>query len=196
MKRAILILVIAALPSAAFAHMPIGGIGSFYNGALHPLFVPAQLLLLIAFGLLLGQKGLEKNLKALVAYVIGAGVGFVAAWFWPAGDKDILLLAGATLIGLLIATDLDLRSWAFPILALLVGLVLGIDSAQEDLPGRERFISLLGTGIVIYLAVLYLTTLAEYLQKKQWGKIGVRIVGSWVAASAVMVLALSIAKPT
>jgi len=36
--------------------------------------------------------------------------------------------------------------------------------------------------------------LAEYLQKKSWGKIGIRILGSWIAASAILVLALALKK--
>lgn len=104
----------------------------------------------------------------------------------------ILLLSAAT--GVLIAINSEVKLLLCMVLAGLAGFSLGIDSAQETLSGKEKFISLFGSGVAINFVLLYPMTIADYFQKKTWQKIGIRIVGSWVAASSVLVLALSFSE--
>jgi len=181
------------MPQLAFAHMPIKGINDFYSGFLHPLFVPAHLLLLISFGLFIGQKRLSSNSTILVVYASAIVIGLLFAWF-SGDEKEIYILSMATLMGLLVASNLSVRLYLILFVSALAGLILGMDSAQETLTGTNKFASLFGSGVAIYFLALYPMILAEYLQKKSWGKIGIRIVGSWVATSAILVLALSLKK--
>jgi len=180
-------------PPMAFAHMPIKGISNFYSGFLHPLFVPAHLLLLISFGLIIGQKRLSSNPTILIVYASATVIGLLFAWFFG-DEKEIYILYMATLIGLLIVTNLSVRLNYILFISALAGLVLGMDSAQETLTGKNKFASLFGSGVAIYFLALYPMILAEYLQKKSWSKIGIRIIGSWIATSAILVLALSLKK--
>jgi hypothetical protein len=60
------------------------------------------------------------------------------------------------------------------------------------LTGKAKFFSLLGSGLGICFLFLYPLAFADYFGDRNWQKIGVRIVGSWVAASAILVLALSL----
>ena len=46
----------------------------------------------------------------------------------------------------------------------------------------------------IYLLLLYPIALADYFNKKAWQKIGIRIIGPWVAASSLLVLTLSLSS--
>jgi len=181
------------LPQMASAHMPIKGINDFYSGFLHPLFVPAHLLLLVSFGLLIGQKRLSNNSMVLGIYASAVAIGLLFAWFFG-DEKEIYVLYIATLIGLLIVSNLSVGLNFILFVSAWVGLILGMDSAQETLMGKSRFASLFGSGMAIYFLALYPMTLAEYLQKKSWGKIGIRIIGSWVATSAILVLALSLKR--
>jgi len=179
------------IPQLVFAHMPIKGINNFYGGLLHPIFVPAHLLLLASFGLLIGQKGLSNNPSILIAYASATAIGLLFAWF-IGDEKEIYILYMATLIGLLIASNLTVGLNFILFISILVGLILGMDSAQETLTGKNKFTSLFGSGIAIYFLALYPMILTEHLQKKSWGKIGIRIFGSWIATSAILVLALSL----
>lgn len=179
-------------PQLALAHMPISGIGNFYNGFLHPVFVPAHLLLLISFALLVGQRGIVNSSRALIAYAVGTLLGLALAWFSSGGDKELYILTASTFIGLLVASNLPIKANIMIVIAVLVGFTLGIDSAQETLTGKDKMASLFGSGVAIYFLLLHPMALAEYLQKKVWGKIGVRVVASWVVASSVLVLALSL----
>jgi len=187
------ICIMLILPQMASAHMPIKGINDFYSGFLHPLFVPAHLLLLVSFGLLIGQKRLSSNPRILVVYASAVAIGLLFAWFFG-DEKEIYVLYIATLIGLLIVANLSVGLNLILFVSAWVGLILGMDSAQETLMGKNKFASLFGSGMAIYFLALYPMTLAAYLQKKSWGKIGIRIIGSWVATSAILVLALSLKR--
>lgn len=182
-----------ALPQLASAHTPIEGIGNFYNGLLHPVLVPAHLLVLIALGLFIGQRGVEDSHSALLAFVIAAAAGLVAAGFSIGGDLERFLLVGAALIGLLTAANLNVGQFGYALLAAAAGLLLGMDTLQESLSGKDKLVSLFGSGVGIYFLFLYPMALADYFKKRPWQLIGVRVVGSWITASSLLVLSLSLA---
>jgi hydrogenase/urease accessory protein HupE len=180
------------VPEFAFAHGPIKGIGNFYNGILHPVFVPAHMLLLTAMGLLIGQKGIEKNLSALASFALGAFIGLSLAWFSFGFDMETYLLCGALVLGILVALELTISPALVALLAFFTGLFIGMDSTQETLTGRDKATALFGTGIGLYVLQLYPMGLAEYFSKKPWQKIGIRVIGSWITAISFLVLALLI----
>ena len=95
-----------ATPGVAFAHSPIKGIDTFYNGLLHPLYVPAHLLLLIALGLFIGQKSPVQNQVAIAALLGATIVGLTMAWFGVDSQLEPALLGVAALVGLLTASNL------------------------------------------------------------------------------------------
>jgi urease accessory protein len=65
---------LAAAPGWALAHSPIPGIASFYSGVLHPFVVPAQLMALLALGLLFGQRGLARLGPAVPALIAALAI--------------------------------------------------------------------------------------------------------------------------
>ncbi len=180
-----------AMSTVSFAHVPLKGVNSFYNGVLHPFLVPSHLLVLIAIGLLVGQQGIKENLLALEVFFAAAIGGLIMAWFSIYTDLQTYLLVLSAIIGLLVAACMVLgRLWC-SVIAGVTGFFLGMDSAQEALQGRERLLALFGSGIGIYLLLLYPMGLTDHFRQRAWQKIGVRIIGSWVAASSFLVLALS-----
>lgn len=183
-----------AVAEPALAHSPIKGIGNFYNGFLHPILVPAHLLLLVAVGLFFGQQGPKKIESALGIFAIATILGLTAAWFSIGTEMETPILVLSAAIGLLIALSPELKMLWCALIALLAGFFLGIDSAQEELSGKIKFVTLFGSGVAIYFLSLYPMALADYFKKKTWQKIGIRILGSWVAASSLLVLALSISE--
>ena len=185
-----------SIPSVASAHSPIKGISSFYNGLLHPVLVPAHLLLIIALGLFFGQQNVKEQQKPLVVFLVATIIGLISAWFSIGGEIEGYLLSGAALIGILITVNRALGQYWCSIIAAFAGFFLGMDSAQETLSGGAKFLSLLGSGNGIYLLPLYPMIFVDSFNKKNWHKIGVRIIGSWVAASSLLVLALSFSTKT
>lgn len=188
---AVLLWVLLMMPGLAFAHVPIKTLNGFYNGLLHPVFVPSQVLLLIASGLFFGQQGVRENLPAVAVFFAATVTGLVAAWFSTGIDLELIILSMAAIIGLLTAASPAAGVYGCSIIAVLAGFIVGLDSAQEYLTGRIKFLSLFGSGVGIYLLLLYPMGVANYFRGRAWQKIGIRIIGSWLAASSLMVLALS-----
>lgn len=180
---------------AALAHSPIEGIGNFYNGLLHPILVPAHLLLIVALGVFLGQQDASVIQTAIAVFAVATVAGLTAAWFSIAYETEAMVLALAAAVGLLIALSPKLSLLWCVVVALSAGLLLGIDSQQAELSGQDRLVALFGSGLAIYLLVLYPMSLADNLKKKEWQRIGIRVLGSWVAASSLLVLTLSFSAP-
>jgi hydrogenase/urease accessory protein HupE len=188
--------IISITPSLVLAHSPIEGVNSFYNGILHPLFVPAHLLLLLALGIFIGQHGVERYRSALRLFLAAIIVGLTVAWFVSNTPVELYLLSGSAIFGILIAANKSIDNYVILFIVLITGFCLGIDSAQETESGMDRLVALLGSGVGVLLLLGFSVLLVDNLNMKNWQKIGVRIVGSWIAASAFLVLALSLAAGT
>lgn len=184
------------LPGAALAHSPFKGLGDFYNGILHPLFVPAQLLVVVALGLVIGQQGVQRHLPVVAGYALGVVAGLTLIGQYPQvvapGQLKVAILGTAVALALLVVPARALPRVLLTVLAALAGLLLGLDSLQSDPAGSARTAALFGSGVALYLLMLYPMTLAEYLQGYIWARIGTRVLGSWIAASALLVLVLAL----
>jgi hydrogenase/urease accessory protein HupE len=183
-------LLIAA--EAAMAHSPIKGLDSFYAGILHPVFVPAHVLSLLALGILFGQQGPRRLQPVILAFLGATAVGLVYAGTGDGRDVGLGLLTVAALSGLLAAAAQPLPTWVNLMLAVTVGALLGADSAQDELAGRARFAALVGSGIALYLLMLYVLVFADGFQRREWQRIGLRVIASWCAAAALLVLVLGL----
>ena len=191
MRRVLAAVLLSMVSGSALAHSPVAGLNQFYNGLLHPLLVPTQLLVLLSLGLLLGQQK-PADVRAAPLMIPSAAVAGLLATLWiPTINVDIYLLAGATVVGLLVASKPSLRwHWCVIAGAVLV-FVIGIDSSQAELSGTTWLLSAVGTLVGICLLLLYAMGLATWCTSTAVKSIGVRIVGSWITASAFLVFALS-----
>jgi hydrogenase/urease accessory protein HupE len=189
--KALVFWALLAIPQLGLAHSPIEGIDSFYSGLLHPVFVPAHLLLVIALGLYIGQRGVKDNQSAVLAFLVAVAIGLIAAWFSVGTNIEVLILSSAAFIGILIVASFAVNPYLCALIAALAGLLLGADSAQETLSGQDKLVTLFGSGLGLYLLLLYPMAAADVFHKKSWQRIGVRVFGSWIAASSLLVLALS-----
>jgi urease accessory protein len=79
------------------------------------------------------------------------------------------------------------------VLAGCVGLAIGLDSPPEVVSVREANWMLIGTGFGATVALILVVEVASRL-KRPMLRIGTRILGSWIAASAILVLALGVAR--
>jgi hydrogenase/urease accessory protein HupE len=187
----ILLLGLFGAPGMVLAHGPISESDHFYHSLLHPLFVPSHLLLLIAFGLLLGQQGAKRSLPALASFSISLIAGLAYTSFSKGVEVDAFLLTATVVIGLVVAAAQAVGLFLCAIAAAFVGFFTGLNALQETIPVTEKLVPLLGSGIGMMLIVLYAMMFADYFSNKVWQKIGLRVIGSWIAASAIMVLALN-----
>jgi len=187
----LLVAALCVLPVTADAHSPVEGMNEFYNGVIHPLLVPAHLLLILATGLFLGQRGPRENRFGLPAFFLASIAGLLMTGFAAAGTVEAFVLAGTLAIGLATAAGRRAPLPLYPAAGAFAGFFLGLDSTPESLAGAERVLALAGTGVGLNLWLIYACGIADFFSKKHWQRIGLRIAGSWLAASSLLVLALT-----
>jgi urease accessory protein len=179
--------------AAAHAHTVIPGIGGFPGGLLHPLLVPAHALTLIALGLLAGTFGIRERLLLLIDFAAASAVAFVLiAMAYSATQAETLILCLGAAMGLLLAADFVPP---FPVAALLAAAIAGavmFDSVPPVLTVTETALSLTGTVLAATALAAATAWLAASLPQRV-RHLAIRIAGSWIAASAIMVLALRFA---
>jgi urease accessory protein len=183
--RLVLIFVAVTTADIAVAHAPMGeGVS---GGLLHPYLVPAHAMSLIALGLFIGRQR-DQGIP-LLTFNIALVAGLIALTFAvgqaPAGE---VLLGNTTLVGVLLAA-----AWTPPrplgwIIAAVSGGALALDSPPETISIAEANLMLLGTGLGALSALGAVVGGASYLTHP-WQRLAVRIVGSGIAASAILMLA-------
>jgi len=194
LARAGMAAVLLAVPGTASAHA-VFGVTGFFGGLLHALVVLSHVLAIMALALLIGQQGWGHGWRhgALAAYVVAvfAGLGAIALAIVPTLAEQALLVF-AMMAGLLAALARPLPPALGALLAAAVGLSLALDSPPEAITLREANLALVGTALGAAIVLLVLVQGTSRL-RRDWQRIGARIVGSWIAASAILVLALRVA---
>ena len=195
-RRALGALIAVVLPPLpAHAHTPIEGLGTFYSHLLHPLSVLSHALLLISVGIMLGQQGRARARRALMV-LAGAFMFGLAAESSTSINivREPMLILAALTIGAAVSLDWRLPDLATSSLAAYSGLLVGLDSGPGLAGLRETALATAG----VTMGVMYLTTTiagALVALDKPWQRVGIRIVGSWIVAVSILVLALSIVGP-
>lgn len=192
--RLFLALAVLLQPQTVLAHSPIKGIGVFLNGMVHPVLVPAQLIIIISLGLWFGQNNPAKHQNAVLSFLAACILGLISAGLFNEKDISTLLLLVAILLGLLVVTGIPTPEFVYYLLGVLSGFILGMDSSPGELAGSAKIASLFGSGVGIYFLMLYAMALSETLSVKPWQTVLVRILASWLSASALMVLALAFSR--
>ena len=168
----------------------------FQQGFWHFLQAPSHIIVLFGLGLLFGQQGVRGLRSGLSGYAIAVIGGLILSQLVSLNWKhDIVLLIQAISVGGLLALRLKLPTWSIILSAAIGGLLIGIDSAPSMIPGMKPSIiyaSLVGTALSTCLAVSLLALPSLALRIPLNGII-LRVLGSWVTASALMVLVLMFA---
>jgi hydrogenase/urease accessory protein HupE len=179
---------------SADAHPVVEGIGGLQGGLLHPLMVPAHLMTLVALGLLAGQQSNRhrRGLMALLAVSLMAGLILVVAAFSPAHQDDVVLAVAAA-AGILVAIARPLPAAISVPLIAIAGAALELDSVPQDISMLTAFLALTGTGAAASTVALTVAETTARL-RRDWQRIGVRVVGSWIAAGAILAVVLRLAR--
>jgi hypothetical protein len=166
--------------------LPAGIVG----GLLHPVSTPAQVVALLGLGLIAGRNFSAAGTVIVAAFALGlaAGLGAIA---WGVGETPAsdVLLASATLCGLLAASGVTTPVLPAVAVALVAGTALGLDSPPESILLGEAVAMLVGTACG-GVAALTMTAFVASRMARLWKGILLRVAGSWIAAIAILVLAL------
>jgi hypothetical protein len=160
------------------------------NGATQ-FFAPTHLLAVVALGVLAGQQAVR---LAVPIAVLGLGVGsLIVASAVRENPAALALLVLAVAAAGLTVIARPLPPWVVAAVALPIGVALPLNAPPQEFTVPAAIVSQLGFGLAAILAFA-LAALVAMQAKVPWQRIGVRIVASWAAASAILVLALRLAR--
>jgi hydrogenase/urease accessory protein HupE len=185
---------IAALawPSRADAHLVQTGFGAFYDGISHLALTPEDLLPTIALGLLAGLRGRRFGRRALLMLPALWLAGGLLGLFVPGVTPESLVTVGSFLVlGGLVAADAKLPVPLFTALAALVGLIHGSLNGAAMAQAGLGSLGLLGIASAVFVLVT-LTSAFVVSRRTPWARIAVRVVGSWVVATGMLMIGWSL----
>jgi hydrogenase/urease accessory protein HupE len=176
---------LTVFPAHVEAHLNSTGLGPVYDGLLHFLQSTEDLIPVLALALLAGQRGAGHSRRVLfvlpVAWFVGGLVGLRA----QAAGSTALTCVSFLLLGGLLAADAKLSLRAITVLAAIVGLFHGyLNGAGMGRPASEGLV-FLGLAFAVFVLVAIAAAFVVSL-RRQWEHIAVRVVGSWVAASGLL----------
>lgn len=182
-------MVALSLPGEALAHSLSKQFGDFYGGLLHPLTSVELALGVLALALVIGQQGKPGARSILGWFFAALGAGALAAPWLQVLDAEIRFggLIATTCLGVVSAAALRLPRAFLPLIGALLGLLFGL--ANGSAISAQTTVHLFAAGVLSggLLAIMpvaaFVTTLDQH-----WQKIGVRIIGSWIAASGFLVI--------
>jgi len=181
--------VVFLFATPAQAHLNATGLGPVYDGLIHFLTSPEDLAAVLALALLSGLRGADYGRRALftvpAAWLLGGLLGLLAS---SANSPAVLSAAWLLVLGGLVALDARLSLRVTTALAGLLGLYHGYFNGAglgESATAAEVLI-----GLVSAIFVLTAISAACVVRlQAPWSRVAVRVVGSWIAASGVLMLA-------
>ena len=185
---ALSLVLLAGLPSAAHAHLVNSGLGPFYNGALHLLLSPGDLLAVLAVSLLAGQSGKAgARWAAIVLPLVWGAAALAGLGLGTAIEAGWLGVALLVLLGVLVAVGVRLPVWAMTCLSALAGLVHGLENGSAFAAAGSDGVVVAGTVATVLTLTLLIAALAVSL-RSAWTRMALRVGGSWIAAVGMLML--------
>jgi len=177
--------------SRAEAHLVTTGLGPVYDGVAHLALSPADLALMVGAALLAAMRGARHGrwLLALLpsAWLAGGMLGLTfpvnAGQGWATGLA--FLLAGG-----LVAADLNLPLPVVSGLVTILGTFLGFLTGAALTAAPSARLELTGEWVALIVIVTLVAGLVVSL-KAFWARIVVRVLGSWIAATGLLLVGWS-----
>lgn len=182
-----ILFVTALFPLPAEAHLNSSGLGPIYDGLLHFLQSPEDGIPVLALALFAGLRGAAYGRRTLFvlpgAWLLGGLAGLAST---SPRNPAILPVFSFLLLGGLVAADAQLSLRATTAIATLLGLVHGYlnGAGMGQQPGVGA-LALLGLVFMVFVLVAVCAAFVVRL-RWQWTRIGVRVVGSWIVASGLL----------
>lgn len=188
------LLAAVAVPGVCLAHGASPGLAGFAQGLIHPLVEPAQLIALLAFVALVGQRGLDPTGWSTGSVAAGACLGMAAAAVLAPWATTLPLLGFAAVCGVAVAAARTATPVLYPWIGAALGVCIGLDALPEGPLSWAWGTTLAGTAAGCWVWPVVGTGVAAAAHRP-WQRVLLRVMGSWMAACALLILALSLATP-
>lgn len=186
-----IILAVLLSPNSVEAHLVTTGLGPIYDGIGHLAPSPEIWVLVISLALLAGLRGAAAGRLALfllpVAWVIGA---LVACQIRTAPPSFISALP-FLIPGVLVAADAHLKPSTVAVVATVFGLGGGWLNGISMEPTQSGWLQLVGAGAALFVVIAIVAAFVIQL-RQPWMRIAVRVAGSWIAATGILLLGCSL----
>jgi hydrogenase/urease accessory protein HupE len=173
------------------AHVSGGGIVDSYSGLLHPFTEPLHIITIVGLGLMLSQQGRAVPPQGWISYTIAALLGLIASNAGLTLPVYMMLYPLAAILGLLVAIKPVLPRLICLLLSIIAGFTLGIDSMTGAEGIGKLIVTVFSTTTGLGIALLIVIGWGDYFTR-DWQKIGIRVIGSWIATSALLVFTLNL----
>jgi urease accessory protein len=181
-------------PAAAHAHLNSTGMGPIYDGISHFLMSPEDLVPVLALALFTGLRGASFGRWALFvlpgAWLLGGLFGLTASATTGGTVPSALWFL---LLGGLLVADAKLSLRVTIALAALLGLYHGYLNGTGMGASGTAAVALLGLISAVFVLVALAAAFVVSL-RAQWTRIAVRVAGSWITASGLLLLGWAIRK--
>lgn len=173
----------------AQAHLAATGMGPLVDGPWHLLISPEDLLPVLALALLAGLRGTAGRAMCTLpaAWLLGMLIGL------PARAVSVGMLGPALwfiVLGSLVFADVRLSLRAMTLLCALLGLVHGYLNGAGLGLSINTIVAALGLGAAVFVLVTLVAALVSRW-RAPWLRIAVRVLGSWIAASGILMIGWS-----
>jgi urease accessory protein len=188
----VFVVLMGAVP--AEAHLNSTGMGPVYDGLMHFLMSPEDFVPVLALALLAGMRGARYGRRTLfivpAAWLLGGILGLSTA---AVTGYAVVAAVWFLLLGLLLAFDAQLSIQMMSVLAALMGLYHGYLNGTGMGPSGTAVSALVGLGFAVFVFIALSSAFVVRLHA-HWARIAVRVAGSWVAASGLLMLGWAIRR--
>jgi hydrogenase/urease accessory protein HupE len=173
-------------PTPSYAHLVNSGLGPFYDGALHLLLTPMDLVGLATLSLFVGSQGAEAGrLLVIVAPIAWLLAGAVALLSQIDGSFTVVNASTLVLLGGSVALGLKTSPAVAATAAAVFGGLLGFQSGVELQAAGAQWVALIGT-VAVVLAVTILVSALVISYTAFTFRVVQRVLGSWAAATGLL----------
>jgi urease accessory protein len=182
----VLLAVALCAPTPSYAHLVNSGLGPFYDGALHLMLSPMDLVGLVTLSLFAASQGAEAGrLLIVVAPIAWLLAGTVALFSQMNGSFAVVNAGTLVLLGGSVALGLKPSPPVAAVAAAVFGGLLGFQSGVELRTADADWVALIGT-VAIVLAVTILVSALIISYTALAVRVVLRILGSWAAATGLL----------
>ena len=175
-------------PLSASAHLNTTGMGPVYDGLMHFLTSPEDIIPGFALALLAGLRGASHGRRALItlpmAWLLGGLFGLTAS---SVNGSPILAALWFLLVGSLLAADAKLSLRVMTALSATLGLYHGYLNGTGMGRSFSAAAALLGLVFGVFVLIALASAFVVRL-RVEWARVAVRVGGSWVCATGFLML--------
>ena len=178
-------------PAPSHAHLVNTGLGPVYDGVSHFALTPEDLLPALAVALLAGQRGPRAGRLVLfalpAAWFVGGLLGLAIPTIQSAAAITTLSFLA---LGGLVAAEARLRPEWVTALAAVVGLLHGYPNGAAMSQAKLGFLGVVGIVSTLFVTVALAAAMVVAI-RAPWGRVAVRVAGSWIVAIGLLLLGWS-----